>query len=82
MYIIFQILILSFNLFNMLCCSLEDVLMQEKRLYLVFEFLSMDLKKYMDSIPTGKVMDPMLAKVSKSQLMCSSIKIGIRLVLI
>ena len=37
--------------------------MQEKRLYLVFEFLSMDLKKYMDSIPAGNPMDPMLAKV-------------------
>ena len=45
-------------------CSLEDVLMQENKLYLVFEFLSMDLKKYMDSIPSGQFMDSMLAKVS------------------
>lgn len=30
--------------------KLEDVLMQEKKLYLVFEFLSMDLKKYMDTL--------------------------------
>lgn len=30
--------------------NLEDVIMQESRLYLIFEFLSMDLKKYMDSI--------------------------------
>ena len=43
---------------------LEDVLMQENRLYLVFEFLSMDLKKYMDSIPNGNVMEPMLVKVN------------------
>lgn len=44
--------------------SLEDVLMQENKLYLVFEFLSMDLKRYMDTIPTGQFMDKMLVKVS------------------
>lgn len=43
---------------------LLDVLMQESRLYLIFEFLSMDLKKYLDSIPAGQYMDPMLVKVS------------------
>lgn len=37
--------------------------MQESKLYLVFEFLSMDLKKYLDSIPSGQYMDPMLVKV-------------------
>ncbi|RUS90729.1 hypothetical protein EGW08_001533 [Elysia chlorotica] len=42
--------------------TLEDVLMQEHKLYLVFEFLSMDLKKYLDTIPSGKLMDPMLVK--------------------
>ncbi|KAA8579035.1 hypothetical protein FQN60_010635 [Etheostoma spectabile] len=42
---------------------LLDVLMQESRLYLIFEFLSMDLKKYLDSIPSGQYMDPMLVKV-------------------
>ncbi|CAL1281971.1 unnamed protein product, partial [Larinioides sclopetarius] len=31
--------------------GLLEVVMQESRLYLVFEFLSMDLKKYLDSIP-------------------------------
>lgn len=45
---------------NIVC--LEDVLMQENKLYLVFEFLSMDLKKYMDSIPPGQQMDKMLVK--------------------
>lgn len=44
--------------------SLEDVLMQENKLYLVFEFLSMDLKRYMDTIPNGKFMDKMLVKVT------------------
>lgn len=32
------------------------------RLYLVFEFLSMDLKKYLDKIPSGKLMEPALVK--------------------
>ena len=36
--------------------------MQENKLYLVFEFLSMDLKRYMDSIPRDELMDPMLVK--------------------
>ena len=29
--------------------SLQDVIMQESRLYLIFEFLTMDLKKYLDT---------------------------------
>lgn len=37
--------------------------MQENKLYLVFEFLSMDLKKYLDTIPKGQFMEPALAKV-------------------
>ncbi|KAK3594380.1 hypothetical protein CHS0354_009672 [Potamilus streckersoni] len=45
---------------NIVC--LEDVLMQENKLYLVFEFLSMDLKRYMDTIPNGQYMDKMLVK--------------------
>ncbi|KAL5018969.1 hypothetical protein ScPMuIL_004691 [Solemya velum] len=45
---------------NIVC--LEDVLMQENKLYLVFEFLSMDLKRYMDTIPSGQFMDKMLVK--------------------
>ncbi|XP_044738144.1 cyclin-dependent kinase 1 [Chrysoperla carnea] len=42
--------------------TLEDVLMEEARLYLIFEFLSMDLKKYMDSLGSGNMMDPELVK--------------------
>ncbi|XP_077999168.1 cyclin-dependent kinase 1-like [Glandiceps talaboti] len=45
---------------NIVC--LQDVLMQESKLYLVFEFLTMDLKKYFDSIPSGKYMDRGLVK--------------------
>lgn len=47
--------------------SLQDVLMQDSRLYLIFEFLSMDLKKYLDSIPSGQYLDRMLVKVRKSK---------------
>uniref|UniRef100_A0A3P9CRP2 Cell division control protein 2 homolog n=1 Tax=Maylandia zebra TaxID=106582 RepID=A0A3P9CRP2_9CICH len=36
--------------------------MQESRLYLILVFLSMDLKKYLDSIPSGQYMDSMLVK--------------------
>ena len=43
--------------------------MQENKLYLVFEFLSMDLKKYMDQIPSGQFMDRMLVKVSSGVLL-------------
>ncbi|XP_014394218.1 PREDICTED: cyclin-dependent kinase 1 isoform X5 [Myotis brandtii] len=42
--------------------SLQDVLMQDSRLYLIFEYLSMDLKKYLDSIPPGQYMDSALVK--------------------
>jgi len=42
--------------------KLEDIIMQEKKLYLIFEFLSMDLKKYLDSIAAEKHMDKMLVK--------------------
>ncbi|KAJ8318559.1 hypothetical protein KUTeg_003650 [Tegillarca granosa] len=49
--------------------GLEDVLMQENKLYLVFEFLSMDLKRYMDTIPNGQFMDKMLVKSYLYQIM-------------
>ena len=51
-----------YNNYLTLIFSLEDVLMQENKLYLVFEFLSMDLKRYMDSIPRDEMMDKMLVK--------------------
>lgn len=41
---------------------LEDVLMEETRLYLIFEYLSMDLKKYLDSLGQGNYMAPALVK--------------------
>jgi len=43
--------------------SLQDVIMQENRLYLIFEFLTMDLKKYLDSaIPPDEMMSAHLVK--------------------
>ncbi|KAH8262925.1 hypothetical protein KR044_002208 [Drosophila immigrans] len=45
---------------NIVC--LEDVLMEENRIYLIFEFLSMDLKKYMDSLPPEKLLDSQLVR--------------------
>lgn len=41
---------------------LEDVLMEDSRLYLIFEFLTMDLKKYMDALPPDTVMEPRLVR--------------------
>ena len=45
------------NIVNML-----DVLMDESRIYLIFEFLSMDLKKYLDSLPDGEMLEPKLVQ--------------------
>ena len=50
--------------------SLEEVIHNGKELYLVFEFMNMDLKKYFDSIPRDSSMDPMLVKVCMPVRMC------------
>jgi len=53
---------------NIVC--LQDVLMQEAKLYLIFEFLTMDLKKYMDTnIPKDGQMEPKLMKSYTYQLL-------------
>lgn len=49
--------------------------MEENRLYLIFEFLSMDLKKYMDTLPIDKKMDSELVRsylyqISAAMLFC------------
>lgn len=49
--------------------TLEEVLMQDGKLYLVFEFLSMDLKKYIDSIPKEKMIDKQLVKSYMYQML-------------
>jgi len=53
---------------NIVC--LQDVLMQEAKLYLIFEFLTMDLKKYMDTnVPKDGQMDAKLTKSYTYQLL-------------
>jgi len=50
--------------------SLQDVIMQEGRLYLIFEFLTMDLKKYLDTaIPSHEMMSATLLKSYTYQLL-------------
>lgn len=41
--------------------SLLDVLMEETKLFLIFEYLTMDLKKYMDSLG-NELMEPAVVK--------------------
>ena len=56
-------------LVTIVLCS-QDVLMQEAKLYLIFEYLTMDLKKYMDTnIPKDGQMDPKLTKSYLYQVM-------------
>uniref|UniRef100_A0A0N5C8C3 Protein kinase domain-containing protein n=1 Tax=Strongyloides papillosus TaxID=174720 RepID=A0A0N5C8C3_STREA len=42
--------------------SLETVILQPRKIFLVFEFLPMDLRKYMDRIPRGEVMESWLVE--------------------
>ncbi|VDP08687.1 unnamed protein product [Soboliphyme baturini] len=48
---------------------LEEVIMEENKLYLIFEYLSMDLKKYLDAIPDSELMEPMLVKSYLHQIL-------------
>ena len=45
---------------------LLDITHSETKLYLVFEFLDMDLKRYMDKVGDGDGMGPDIVKVSSS----------------
>lgn len=49
--------------------KLHDVVHSNNKLYLVFEFLDQDLKKYMDSIPAGTMVSPQLVKSYLYQLL-------------
>ncbi|KAI4486131.1 hypothetical protein M0802_012551 [Mischocyttarus mexicanus] len=42
--------------------TLIDVLMEENRLYLIFEYLTMDLKKYFDNLGTNVMVEPKMVK--------------------
>lgn len=55
---------------NAFLFSLKDVLLQESKLHLVFEFLTMDLKKYLDSLHANQTMDKELVKVLLTLLTC------------
>ena len=64
------VLILVFSFIDWFLLLLQDVLMQEAKLYLIFEFLTMDLKKYMDTnVPKDGQMDPKLVKSYTYQLL-------------
>lgn len=52
---------------------LQDVVHSEKRLYLVFEYLDLDLKKHMDSCPEFS-QDPRLVKVCYLYLLCGDLR--------
>ncbi|XP_040072401.1 cyclin-dependent kinase 1-like [Ixodes scapularis] len=51
--------------------SLQDILIQESKLYLVFEFLSMDLRKFLDTIPKGQNVEKKLLKRTGKRLVTS-----------
>jgi len=51
---------LQINLFNCSFDRLLDVVHSEKKLFLVFEYLDRDLKKYMDSVPAGGISLPLV----------------------
>jgi hypothetical protein len=48
-------------------CRLLDIVHSDTKLYLVFEFLDMDLKRYMDKVGDGDGMGPDIVKVSTDQ---------------
>ena len=52
-----------------LSCRLHDVVHSEKRIWLVFEYLDLDLKKFMDSCPEF-AKSPALIKVSNVTSTC------------
>lgn len=39
-----------------------DVVVEELRLHLIYDWMEMDLKKYMDTLPDGQMMDPELIR--------------------
>ncbi|KAJ9128323.1 Cyclin-dependent kinase catalytic subunit [Naganishia onofrii] len=43
--------------------KLFDIVHQDQKLYLVFEFLDLDLKKYMDTVGNSEGLGPMMVKV-------------------
>lgn len=50
--------------------------MEESKLYLVFEFVQMDLKRYMDSLGDGKQLDATMVKSLTYQVRISHSRIA------
>ena len=59
-------------------CRLLDIVHSDAKLYLVMEFLDMDLKKYMDSIGDKEGLGPTMVKVSNESLLSLSIRLSLR----
>lgn len=47
------------------CLRLRDVILTDARLYLIFEYLAMDLKKYLDCLGENEDMDVNLIRVNR-----------------
>ena len=52
---------------NIVC--LEDILYQDSKLYLVFEYMQMDLRNYLDTLPSGQNIDDKLLKSYTYQIL-------------
>jgi hypothetical protein len=65
-----MICIVALLINSITACRLHDVIHSEKRIGLVFEYLDLDLKKFMDSCPEF-AKNPTLIKVSGPK--CKSI---------
>lgn len=52
---------------------LRDVILTDARLYLIFEYLAMDLKKYLDCLGEHEEMDALLIRVraKSSERVCA-----------
>lgn len=51
---------------------LLDIVHSDAKLYLVFEFLDLDLKRYMDSIGDKDGLGPVMVKVRLSSCLCNA----------
>uniref|UniRef100_UPI00358DF410 cyclin-dependent kinase 1-like isoform X1 n=1 Tax=Myxine glutinosa TaxID=7769 RepID=UPI00358DF410 len=47
----------------------DEVIVGDSKLYLVFEFLAMDLRKHLDSLPSGQLLHPAVVKKYTNQLL-------------
>lgn len=59
-----------FSFICMISCRLLDVVHHNAKLYLVFEYLDLDLKRYMDSIRASGGMSADQVKVGRLDMTC------------